>query len=84
MKRSKGSHPVSDVRGHNDETSIFGSRLWTSHMGGAACRKNVIFPLLYLFLDFILSDDSEEYQLWGFLDVKALFVSELLSHWNRC
>ena len=76
---------MSDVRGHNDETSILiGSRLWTSHMGGAGCRKNVIFPLLYLFLDSILSDDSEEYLKWGFLDVKALFVSELLSHWNRC
>ena len=50
MKRSKGSHPVSDVRGHNDETSIFGSptmdisfRWWTMS------KENVIFCLSHSF-----------------------------------
>lgn len=39
MKRSKGSHPVSDVRGHNDETSIFGSRTMDFSFGWWSMSK---------------------------------------------
>ena len=61
MKRSKGSHRVSDVRGHNDETSIFGSRTMDFSFGWWTMSQECHlwpFPLSYLFEDFIFSGDS--------------------------
>ena len=49
MKRSKGSHPVSDVRGHNDETSIFGSRTMDFSFGWGSMSKECHLLLLLSF-----------------------------------